>query len=388
MIWLEICFWLCALGVAYVYLGYPLLVGAAARVFGREPRRVGPIPRSLSIVITAHNEEPAIARRLQELKEQVASSGVEGKIIVVSDGSTDGTAALARTRADSDVHVVELEHRVGKAAALTKGCAEAGGEVLVFADARQTWVSGALSMVLENFRDPSVGAVSGNLVLESATGALAGVSLYWRYEKWLRTQESRWHSLTGVSGAISAVRRELFRPIPTDTLLDDVYWPLQVAMQQKRVIYDERAIAYDRLPDCSHDEFRRKVRTLCGNLQLLTLCPAAFLPWRNPVWLQLISHKFLRLMAPWALLLLLVGSALLPGPVYRICLAGQLAMYVLGVIGMQQDSRSRFRLTHAASSFLILNGAALWSFAVWIAGRSNQTWGKASYDPVPAEIAG
>src|SRR5262249_50679739 len=156
------------------------------------------------------------------------------------------TAELARSEADADVHVLELDQRVGKAAALTLGCAEASGEVLVFADARQTWASDALCKLIENFRDQNVGAVSGNLLLESAPRELSGVSLYWRLEKWLRAQESRLHSLTGVTGAICAVRREMFRPIPAGTLLDDVYWPLHVVMQGKRVIHDEQAIAHDR----------------------------------------------------------------------------------------------------------------------------------------------
>jgi cellulose synthase/poly-beta-1,6-N-acetylglucosamine synthase-like glycosyltransferase len=388
MTWFEICFWLCALGVAYVYIGYPLLVAVAARVFGCHLQRLGPMPHSLSVIVAVRDEEETIVSRLRELKDQIALSGLHWEIIVVSDGSADRTAALARAEVNAEVRVVELGQRVGKAAAMSMGCAEANGEVLVFADARQTWASDALCKLLENFCDPTVGAVSGNLVLESAPGALAGVSLYWRYEKWLRAQESRLYSLTGVTGAISAVRREVFRPIPPGTLLDDVYWPLQVAMQRRRVVFDERAIAYDRLPECPDHEFRRKVRTLCGNLQLLTLCPAALLPWRNPVWLQLISHKLLRLAVPWALLLVLVGSLILPGPVYRIILAGQLTLYILGLLGMQRDGRPRFRLTHAASSFLVLNGAAAWSFGVWIAGRSNQTWRKAAYDPLPAEQTG
>jgi cellulose synthase/poly-beta-1,6-N-acetylglucosamine synthase-like glycosyltransferase len=244
-----------------------------------------------------------------------------------------------------------------------------------------------LRNLLENFRDPEVGAVSGNLLLESAPGVLAGVGLYWRFEKWLRAQESRLHSLTGVTGAISAVRRDLFHPIPPETLLDDVYWPLQVAMRRRRVLFDESAVAFDRLPERADHEFRRKVRTLCGNFQLVTLCPAAFLPWRNPVWLQLISHKLLRLAVPWALLVLLVGSIILPGPVYRLCLASQVALYILGLLGLQSDERRRLTLTYTASSFLVLNGAAMWSFAMWVTGRAGRTWQKATYDPVPLEYA-
>jgi len=191
---------------------------------------------------------------------------------VVSDGSTDGTAASARQvaravgvgqtfvsaafsgrqeclpHARANVRVLELPSNVGKAAALSAGCTAAVHDILVFADARQTWAADALPLLLENFADPSVGAVSGDLVVQSAPGVMAGVGLYWQYEKELRKLESQVHSTVGVTGAISAVRRRLFRAIPPGTLLDDVYWPLQVAMQGLRVVHDGRAHAYDRLP--------------------------------------------------------------------------------------------------------------------------------------------
>jgi hypothetical protein len=112
-------------------------------------------------------------------------------------------------------------------------------------------------------------------------------------------------------GDYGAVRRELFAPIPAGTLLDDVYWPLRVAMTGARVIHDERAVAYDRLPERTADEFRRKVRTLAGNFQLAARLPAAFLPWRNPVWVQWWSHKLMRLIVPWALIGLFVTNAVL-----------------------------------------------------------------------------
>ena len=159
MIWLEIWFWLSALGIAYVYLGYPLLVGAAARVFGRPLQRVGQLPRSISILIAAHDEEAAIVRRIRELNEQLSSVCIPGEIIVVSDGSTDSTAGLARSQADANVRVVELEQRAGKAAALTLGCAEATGEVLVFGDVRQTWAPVGFFVFLPKLGSPERSAV-------------------------------------------------------------------------------------------------------------------------------------------------------------------------------------------------------------------------------------
>jgi len=180
----------------------------------------------VSIVLAARNEESAISRRLEELLMHLKDSELTGEIVLVSNGSMDATVARAREFETTGlVRVLELPDNVGKSAALTMACQSLGSDVIVFADVRQTWADDALPKMLENFADPRVGAVSGDLVLQSSTGVLAGVGLYWRFEKWLRRTESLIHAQVGVTGAISAVRRELFRPIPQGTILDDVYWP-------------------------------------------------------------------------------------------------------------------------------------------------------------------
>jgi len=274
--------------------------------------------------------------------------------------------------------VIELPTNMGKAAALSAGCAEASNDVLVFADARQTWAPEALGHLLENFDDPSVGGAGGDLVVEEAPGVMAGVGLYWRYEKWLRRTESRLHSSVGLTGAICSVRRELFRPIPPGTILDDVYWPLRVVMQGHRVVHDDRARAYDRLPDRARDEFRRKVRTLSGNFQLIARLPSVLLPWRNPIWWQFASHKPARLLVPWALLGALGLAAALGGPLYRSLFLVQVACYLVGLAGAI-GLGTRSRVVSAASSFLVLNAAAWMAFWVWLTGRSARSWGKVAY---------
>ncbi len=374
----EICFWAAAACVLYPYLIYPLLAGALARLRGRPVRAAGPPPRSVSVVVAAHNEEGAIVRRIDEMTTLLDAAALEGEVIVVSDGSVDNTAAAARAYPDRRVRVLELSDRSGKAAALSKGCAVAVHEILVFADVRQTWAADALPRMLANFADPEVGAVSGDLIVRDADGALAGVGLYWRFEKWLRRQESRLWSGVGATGAVSAVRRELFRPIPPGTILDDVYWPMEVALDGYRVVHDEQAHAFDRLPERTRDEFRRKVRTLSGCLQLARRLPTVLLPWRNPVWLQFVSHKLLRLLAPWGLLALLVASLLAPGPFYRAAFVCQAVCYVAAGLGLW-TSASRFRPFAAAASFLVLNAAAWAAFWVWITGRTERSWVKATY---------
>ncbi len=327
-------------------------------------------------MLAAHNEAGNIERRLLELTGLLKASGLQGEIIVVSDGSTDETASLARSFTGQGVHVEELPANEGKAAALTRGCALARHEIIVFADARQTWAPDALARLLDNFADLGVGAVSGDLVLCSIDGVLAGVGLYWKFEKWLRQKESQVWSQVGVSGSICAVRRELFRPIPRGTILDDVYWPMQVVLQGYRVIHECRAIAHDRLPARASDEFRRKVRTLSGNFQLLTALPALLLPWRNPVWLTLVSHKLLRLAVPWALLALLPLSLALPGSFFQTLFWLQVCGYGLGLGGLLGLPG---RLSAAAASFLVLNSAAWMAFWVWVTGRAPRSWNRAVY---------
>jgi cellulose synthase/poly-beta-1,6-N-acetylglucosamine synthase-like glycosyltransferase len=383
----TIIFWLCAACVGYAYAGYPLLLALAARLGGQGQPLRGAGPASVSVIIAAHNEEASIERRLDEFTSFIVAAGVTGEIIVVSDGSTDQTAALARAFQKGNVRVLELPANSGKAVALNAGCAAAAHDILVFADTRQSWDPDALRLLLENFADSKVGAVSGHLVVEGSSGVLAGVGLYWRYEKWLRQQESRLFSTVGVTGAISAVRRPLFQPLPHGLILDDVYWPLRVAMQGFRVVHDNRAQAYDRLPERTRDEFARKIRTLSGNFQLVSRLPAALLPWRNPLWFQLLSHKLLRLASPWALLTMLILSALLGGPVYWTLFGCQAACYLIALAGVFPGV-ARLRLPAAAASFVVLNAAAWLAFWVWVSGKASRSWRKVSYKLKPADAAG
>ena len=370
----EIIFWIAAAVVAYAYALYPLGLGIATTLRPRPVRRGPPPAGPVTVILAARDEEAALGRRLDELTGRLAAEGLDGEVIVVSDGSSDRTADVARAH-PGPVRVLELVENRGKAAALTAGIEAARPGLIVFADARQVWAPDALRRLLENFHDPTVGAVSGDLQIEAAPGVLAGVGLYWRYEKWVRDREGRLHSTVGVTGAIAAARGALLRPIPPGTILDDVYWPLRVAMQGYRVVHDGRARAFDRLPERARDEFRRKVRTLGGNFQLIARLPAALLPWRNPIWFQFLSHKVLRLVVPWALLAILASASL----AYPAAFRAQVAAYGLALAGTWRPLGSRSRLASAAASFLVLNAAAWMAFWVWAGGRSGRSWGKVRY---------
>jgi hypothetical protein len=200
--------------------------------------------------------------------------------------------------------------------------------------------------------------------------------------------ESLAASVPGVSGSISAVRRELFTPIPPGTILDDVFWPMHVIMGRFRVVHDDTAKAFDRLPAKSRDEFRRKVRTLSGNFQLVARVPAILLPWRNPIWVQFVSHKLMRLGAPWALLVMLIAAGLQGGVFWHAMLAAQLLFYLVGAAGAVAGKKFRPRQLAAIGSFLLLNVAAWTAFWVWITGGAARSWTKVSYAeliPTPAK---
>lgn len=345
-----------ALVIFYIYLGYPLLLAAWARVRPHPPRkaRIDTIRSwpAISIVVAARNEAACLPDRLANLLE-IDYPG-ERQVIVVSDGSIDGSLhvvqeSLRALRLDrAQVEVIEIP-RAGKPSALNAGVAEATGEILIFADARQRFSSDALVELVANFADERVGGVTGQLVLDCETPSASdssvadGVGLYWKYEKWLRRNESAVWSTLGATGAIYALRRTLWSPLPADTLLDDVLAPMRAVLAGKRIVFEERAIAYDQASQDAQCESRRKTRTLAGNYQILGHEPRLLLPVLNPVWLQYVSHKIGRLLVPWALVFLFVSSVFL-APVqwyYAAALTVQVGFYGLAGLGAWFEFRGR-----------------------------------------------
>lgn len=386
MVWMQFGFWLCGACIAYTYFIYPGIARILALLLRRKRHYDLALAESVSVVIAALNAENRIVQRIKEFLDMFDSGDIDGEVIIVSDGSTDSTASLARSVSDPRVHVVELSHNQGKAVALSAGCMVASNRILIFGDVRQVWAPNAIEHLLGNFVDQTVGAVSGELVLEAAPGVLRGVGLYWRHEKWLRKQESDIWASVGVTGAICAVRRELFAEIPPGTILDDVYWPMRVVLQGYRVVHDGGALAFDRLPERTKDEFARKVRTLSGNYQLLTLLPAMLVPWKNPVWFQFVSHKVARLAVPWLLISLFIENVLIANvnPVYGIALTFQVMFYCGAVFGLLNVSRWHSRTISTLSSFVVLNAAAWLAFWKWLGGNLDECWYNVNYSALPA----
>jgi hypothetical protein len=228
-----------------------------------------------------------------------------------------------------------------------------------------------------------VGGVSGELMLvaDPDRGSVGeAVGLYWRYEKWIRRAESRVHSTVGATGAIYAVRRGLFRPLPEDTLLDDVLVPMRVVAQGSRVVFESAARAYDRAAATATQEFARKARTLAGVFQLFARHPWVLDPLRNRLFFQTVSHKGLRLLTPLALAAALVANLLLlQSPFYRSCLAAQVAFYAAALAGhARRDRRDRSPVLSLPYLVCVLAWAAVVGFVRFARGRQDVTWERAS----------
>ena len=374
-------FWSSLACILYTYLGYPCALWVLAR-FTRCPVEKGDFAPEISIVIAVWNEAPEIARRLDNLLAQDYPAG-RTEILVVSDGCDDGTEEVVARYRDRNVRHLRLPGRNGKSFTLNQGVAAATGEIVVFADARQQFAPGAVAALVANFHDPRVGCVSGELILvkDEVSRIQAEMGAYWSYEKWIRKAESRTGSMVGATGAIYAIRRKLHIPLPPGTILDDVLTPLRVAEQGYRCVFDSSSLAYDLFSKDTGVEWSRKVRTLTGNWQLLSLQPGLLLPWRNPCWWRFISHKIMRLLVPLALVVLFVSGALLPGTIYRWATSLQCLPYgAAAVTGLVPVARS-IRITRLCRFFLILNAAAACGFWQWITGGSSLVWGKNPVGP-------
>lgn len=370
-------FWAALALLLHTYAGYPLLLWLQARGWPAPVARA-PLEPRVAIVIVAHNE----ARRLRDKLASCLAQDYPAhrlRIVLASDGSTDDTAALVESLREPRVTLLTFPARRGKAACLNDAVEACSEEILVFTDARQRLDPQAVRCLVENFADARVGAASGELVFEADEGAspfARGIDAYWRYEKFIRRHEARSGSVVGVTGALYALRRELYVPIPPQTLLDDVAIPMQVAMQGRRVVFEERALAWDRPSQTPAQERLRKVRTLAGNFQLLALWPALLSPARNPLFLRFVSHKLLRLVAPLALAALLLANLALvqAGPFYAFALAAQLLFYALPLLGALSPRAARWQPVRLAGAFLQLNWCVLLGAREFLFNREAHLW--------------
>jgi cellulose synthase/poly-beta-1,6-N-acetylglucosamine synthase-like glycosyltransferase len=315
------------------------------------------------VVIAVHDGERFIRAKLDSVLALDYPRELM-EILVISDGSADGTDSIVREFAPQGVRLLQVP-RGGKCAALNAAIPQARNEILLLTDMRQTVAPESLQAMMDCFADSAVGAVSGELIIrEGASQDEADIGLYRRYENWIRNRLSDVDSIFGALGSFYALRRELAVPVPADQLLDDMYLPLAAFFRGYRLIVEPRALAFD-YPTSRGTEFTRKARTLAGNYQILRSYPALLGP-ANRMWFHFASYKLGRLMLPWVLVLFFASSCFLPLPWRWFLLGGQAIFYGLAAVDPLLPAKFPVkRLSSLALTFVTLMLAAAWGLSVF-----------------------
>ena len=337
---------------------------------------------TVTVVIAAYNAADHIEAKLRScLALDYPSDRLS--VLVVSDGSNDATDAIVMRFADQHqrVRLISMPRRSGKAACINEAVPNTDSELLLLTDARQMIDPAAARYLASHFEDQAVGAVSGSLEIARSgkAGVVESAGAYWRLEKKLRGAEASVHSAIGVTGAIYMLRRADFMPIPQETILDDVLIPMNAVMSGKRVLFDWRALAFDSASESEEQERARKIRTLAGNFQLIALRPGLLNPFRNPVWVQFMSHKVFRVIAPLALaFFLLADAAMAPSsPAWAILLVTQLVVYAITILpefSARPWNTVIIRMCNTIRGFARLQWYAVLGFVWYLKNRQPHIW--------------
>jgi glycosyltransferase involved in cell wall biosynthesis len=379
----RLAFWLAAGTLFYVYAGYPLLLAAITLFIHRQPPEPGYCPR-MSILIAAHNEEAVIETKIRlTLDLEYPSDKLE--LLVLSDCSTDRTDEIVSAFEDPRVRLVRIPECRGKTHAQNCGARQATGTILVFSEAAAVYHSQALLYLACNYQDPNVGAVSGCYQsFDSTDGSPAPprTSAIWSYENLIRTMQSRIHTITGTSKSIYSVRAAAYTHLPDDIVNDQVQ-PLHVIQDGYRVVFEDRAVAYDPTAMSSGNEFALRVRKLMRGMRGLSTVSALLKPWRF-CWpaFQLWSHELLRWLVPLFLLLLFSANLLLlDSDFYRLVLAVQLFFYAAAIVNILLPVHRLWKPLGLPLQFCTLNMATLaalfalsrdWKSVTWQTARTRR----------------
>ena len=368
---------LATLVLLIAWVGYPCAMYAVARLWHRGTGAAAPGDLKASIVIATRDEVGLVSKRVANIeshREELQSL----EIIVAVDHSGRIGAERYQEALCERVIVVEGDFPGGKAATLNAGVRAATNDIVIFADTAQEFLPGAMRSLVEMVRQPAIGAATGHLQSESNRRTII-LRVFWAYELWLRKMESSVDSLVGVTGAIYAVRRNLWEPLPAGLINDDVYVPLRVVQKGSRAVTCETAFAVDTRVLTPQEEFRRKVRTQTGILQLCALCPSILNPLRNRIWVQFVCHKLLRIATPYAVLLGALGVTL-ASPVQAVVLTMTIggAMVAIARAAAPRGSLVARVLRQAGWAALILSAplvatvnALKGNWNVWGASRSS-----------------
>ena len=375
----KVIFCLSAAALLYTYVGYPALVYVVGRLRPRSVSRSSAYLPSVSVIITAYNEERDLAAKLENtLALSYPKDLLE--IIVASDCSSDHTDEIAREYAVRGVRLHRQTQRLGKTAAQNAAVELARGEVILFSDATTLYRTDVLEALAPNFADPSVGCVAGRLVYVDPTqsGVGRGARSYWGYETFLKTQESRACSLIGASGCLYAVRREAYVPLENDACSDFII-ATKMVEQGLRAVYEPAAVCTEETNRRADKELRMRVRVIAQTFNDLWRHRAMLNPLRSGFYaVELISHKVLRYLVPVFLILIFASTAALaPGSIFfAACLLAQVCFYAAAALGWTLDRKGArlSRLLALPHYFVLANLASLIAFYKFMRGERYARW--------------
>lgn len=374
-------FWASSALVFFGYVGYPVVLWCLSRLLGRSavpPELPDERLPSVSLLVAAYNEESVIAERVTNA---LATDYPQGKFdaVIASDGSKDGTADVVRHHpafGDSRLKLHDFSMNRGKATVLNTVLPELSGDVVLLSDANTEIEPGALRKLVRWFQDPKVGVVCGRLVLTDATTGTNADGAYWKYETFLKKCEGRLGALLGSNGAIYAIRRDLYVPIPDGTIVDDFVIPL-LAKQRTGcgIVYDSSAVAYEETAPDVRSEFHRRVRIGAGGLQAIALLWRLLNPARGWIAFTFFSHKILRWFCPFGLLGALVSSLALSDELfYRLALLAQLGFFTAAAVATWLPNLKLAKPLRIAAMFTSMNVALLFGLWRWMRGSQTGAW--------------
>jgi cellulose synthase/poly-beta-1,6-N-acetylglucosamine synthase-like glycosyltransferase len=386
----RLLFWASAAAIAYSYVLFPAIVLLRGALRPR-PHRSGDATPRVSVLVAAYNEAPTIGRKLQTVVDaDYPADRLE--VVVVSDGSDDGTELVAGAYADRGVRVIALP-RVGKAAALEAAVEAATGDILVFTDANSLFRPNAIRMLVAPFADPEVGGVAGNQVYGTAQAGQStagGERTYWDLDRALKLAESRSGNVIAATGALYALRRGHFRPLPGG-VTDDFFLSLSVIDDGARLVFEPDAVAYEEVATSNATEYRRRVRIMTRGLRCITYFPRLLDPRRHGFYaIELLSHKILmRVMAlPLAIIALTTVGLWRSGPIYLLAAVGQVVSYALAATGLalRDHPLGRSKLLTLPSYFLLVQVASLHALWNLLRGNPYDRWQPTRADEASASL--
>ena len=375
---LEFFLWICVGLLIWTYAGYPLFIWALAWVFPR-PCEEGEFIGRVSLIVAAHNEENVIREKVEN-SLRLDFGDCLHEVIFVSDGSTDSTETILNEYSHryDGLEIFSYQPRAGKAQALNIGAEKAKGDILIFSDANVMIDVAACKNLLRPFCDEHVGAVCGRVLVKArGTQEIAGESLYMKYEGWIQHSEAKFGSMVGIDGALFALRRELFVPLYPEIILDDFTLSMEAPLAGLRIVYAEDALAVEEVIPSVENEFKRKVRIVSGGYQYVAglLKRGKTLSWW--MWFELISHKVLKWLAPFAMIYVFLANVLfLNQRGYQFLFLCQTFFYLLALFGYLFKDLRKIHLVYIPYYFCVVNLAALIGFfRYWLRGQ-NALWDK------------